>query len=122
MAFTCIRDAYGTFSIFYALRLPFRDSQGSNGFAGLCEPRLLMPVPTCRWCDRVRKTTIGHTDIALALADHLSVKNRGAQRFEQLTLETLQLVNGIENVTGARVSLISKDFSHSAIIDRRIGW
>ena len=64
----------------------------------------------------------GPTDIALTFADYISIENRQAQRFEQLTPETLQLVNGIENVTGARVSLISKDFSHSAIIDRRIGW
>ena len=64
----------------------------------------------------------GPTDIALTFADYVSIENRGAHRLDQLTPETVQLVNGIESVTGARVSLISTDFGHRAIIDRRIGW
>ena len=64
----------------------------------------------------------GPTDIALTFADYVSIKNRDAHRLDQLTPETVQLINGIESVTGARVSLISTDFSHRAIIDRRIGW
>lgn len=64
----------------------------------------------------------GPTDIALTFADYVSIENRGAHRLDQLTPETVQLINGIESVTGARVSLISTDFSHRAMIDRRIGW
>ena len=64
----------------------------------------------------------GPTDIALTFVDYVSIKNRSAQRVEQLTPETLQLINGIESVTGSRVSLISTEFGHRATIDRRIGW
>lgn len=64
----------------------------------------------------------GPTDIALTFADYLSIENRRANRLEQLTPETVRLINEIESVAGARVSLISTDFDHRAIIDRRIDW
>lgn len=63
----------------------------------------------------------GPTDIALSFADYVSIRNRDAQRFEQLTLETIQFVEEIERVTAAPVSLISTRFDrpYRSIIDRR---
>ena len=61
------------------------------------------------------------TDIALTFADYLSKKNEEARRYEQLTEETLQYVEEVERVTGARVSLISTGFMpNRGIIDRRL--
>lgn len=59
------------------------------------------------------------TDIALTFADYLSVKNRGAYRYEQLTDNTLRFIEEIEKVGGAPVSLISTQFGLRNIIDRR---
>ena len=64
----------------------------------------------------------GPTDIALTFADYVSIKNRQAHRLEQLTPETVNLINGVEKVAGARVSLVSTAFNHRAVIDRRVGW
>jgi adenylosuccinate synthase len=64
----------------------------------------------------------GPTDLALTFADYISIENRKAQRFEQLTPETIRFVEEIELVTGATVSLISTRFGHRAIIDRRKWW
>lgn len=62
----------------------------------------------------------GPTDIALTFADYLSIHNRDARRFEQLTDETLRMVEEIEAVARAPVSLISTRFEEfRSIIDRR---
>jgi adenylosuccinate synthase len=59
------------------------------------------------------------TDISLTFADYLSIKNRAARRFEQLTSETIHFVQEIERVASAPVSLISTRFHFRNIIDRR---
>jgi adenylosuccinate synthase len=59
------------------------------------------------------------TDIALTFVDYLSVSNRAARRFEQLTRETINFIQDVEAVAGARVSLISTRFHSRSIIDRR---
>jgi adenylosuccinate synthase len=63
----------------------------------------------------------GPTDIALSFADYISVKNSEAQRFEQLTDETIRFVEEVERVSSAPVSLISTRFDrpYRSIIDRR---
>jgi adenylosuccinate synthase len=64
----------------------------------------------------------GPTDIALTFADYIRIENRKAQRFEQLTQNTIRFIEEIELVTGAPVSLISTRFGERAIIDRRKWW
>jgi adenylosuccinate synthase len=59
------------------------------------------------------------TDIALTFADYLSVKNRDARRFEQLTQESIRFIEEVERVAQAPVSLISTRFHSRSIIDRR---
>lgn len=59
------------------------------------------------------------TDIAMTFADYISVENRKAIRFEQLTEETLRFVEEIERVATAPVSLIATRFESRSIIDRR---
>jgi adenylosuccinate synthase len=61
----------------------------------------------------------GPTDIALTFADYLSIKNRAARRFEQLTRETIHFIEEIERVAAAPVSLIATRFNFRSIIDRR---
>jgi adenylosuccinate synthase len=62
------------------------------------------------------------TDIALTFADYLSVKNRQARRFEQLTEESIRFIEEVERVAQAPVSLISTRFHTRSIIDRRRWW
>jgi adenylosuccinate synthase len=64
----------------------------------------------------------GPTDIALTFADYLNVSNRDAMRFEQLDQDTIRFIEEVERVTGAPVSLLSKQFGPRAIIDRRKWW
>ena len=59
------------------------------------------------------------TDIALTFADYISINNRDARRFEQLTPETIRFIEEIERVAAAPVSLISTRFESRSIIDRR---
>jgi adenylosuccinate synthase len=61
----------------------------------------------------------GPTDIALTFADYITIKNRDARRFEQLSAETLQFIEEVERVAGAPVSLIGTRFDSRSIIDRR---
>jgi adenylosuccinate synthase len=61
----------------------------------------------------------GPTDIALTFADHLSIENRNARRFDQLTEPTIRMIEEIERVTAAPVSLITTRFHSRSIIDRR---
>lgn len=60
------------------------------------------------------------TDIALTFADYLSIENRKARRFDQLTEETIHFIDDVERVAGARVSLISVAFNTRSVIDRRL--
>ena len=60
------------------------------------------------------------TDIALTFADYLSIENRNARRFDQLTEDTIHFIDEVERVAGARVSLIGVDFHARSIIDRRL--
>ena len=59
------------------------------------------------------------TDIALTFADYLTFENRAAKRFEQLHADTINFIQEVERVSGARVSLISTGFNPRSIIDRR---
>ena len=59
------------------------------------------------------------TDIALTFSDYLTIKNRDAKRFEQLHPDTINFIQEIERVSGARVSLIATGFNPRSIIDRR---
>jgi adenylosuccinate synthase len=61
----------------------------------------------------------GPTDMALTFVDYLSIKNREAYRFEQLTLDTLRFIEEIERVSGRPVTLISTNFNWRNVIDRR---
>jgi adenylosuccinate synthase len=59
------------------------------------------------------------TDIALTFTDYLSVENLKARRYDQLTLETRQMIEELERCSGVKVSLIGTCFDYRAIIDRR---
>jgi adenylosuccinate synthase len=59
------------------------------------------------------------TDIALTFVDYITVKNRAARRFEQLSEPTILFIEEIERVASAPVSLISTQFAARSIIDRR---
>ena len=59
------------------------------------------------------------SDIALTFSDYLTIKNRAAKRFEQLDPDTINFIQEVERVSGARVSLISTGFNPRSIIDRR---
>lgn len=61
----------------------------------------------------------GPTDIALTFADYVSVRNRDARRFEQLTLPTINFIEEVERVARCPVSLIATRFHFRSIIDRR---
>lgn len=61
----------------------------------------------------------GATDIALTFADYLDVENQKAQRYDQLTDETIRFIEEVERVSGVSVSLISTRFDIRAVIDRR---
>lgn len=69
----------------------------------------------------LRKSALlnGPTDIALTFTDYLDKGNRSAKRIEQLTRPTLDLIEEIERVSRARVSLISTGFNNRSVIDRR---
>ena len=85
--------------------------------------KTLRRVGEFEW-DLVRKAALlnAPTDIALTFADYLAAENQQAWRFEQLSKSTLQFIDELERVTGARVSLISVGFlqySERVLIDRR---
>ena len=61
----------------------------------------------------------GATDIALTFTDYISRDNRKAQRFEQLTPETISFIQEVERVAGAPVSVVSTGFNNRSVIDRR---
>ena len=59
------------------------------------------------------------TDIALTFVDYLGKDNRQARRFDQLDASVREFCELVARTGGAPVSLLSVDFSHRAIIDRR---
>lgn len=61
----------------------------------------------------------GATDIALTFADYIDVENQKAQRYDQLTGETIRFIEEVERVSGVPVSLITTRFDIRAVIDRR---
>ena len=61
----------------------------------------------------------GPTDIALTFVDYLSIENRDAFRFEQLTPVTINFIEELQRVSGRPVSLLSTAFSWRNVIDRR---
>jgi len=61
----------------------------------------------------------GPTDIALTHADYLSRRNCRARRFEQLDKFTIMMVEEIERVAAAPVSLVCTRRHERSIIDRR---
>ena len=61
----------------------------------------------------------GPTDLALTFVDYLTIKNRDAFRYEQLSEDTLRFVEEVERVSGRPVSLISTAFNWRNVIDRR---
>lgn len=60
------------------------------------------------------------TDVALTFSDYIAAENGGAHRLEQLTPETIEMIEEIERVAGAPVSLISTGFGLRKVIDRRL--
>ena len=60
------------------------------------------------------------TDIALTFVDQVDARNVDARRQDQLTEATIRLMNEIESVTGAPVTLISTRFHRRSVIDRRV--
>jgi adenylosuccinate synthase len=72
------------------------------------------------WKQLRRSTLLNEpADIALTFVDYLTVKNRGAYRFDQLSEETLRFVDEVERVSGVPVSMISTNFGWRNVIDRR---
>lgn len=71
--------------------------------------------------EQVRRAAVlnGATDIALSFSDYISELNQRARRYQQLTTETRDFIEGIERVANAPVSLISTRFEARGIIDRR---
>lgn len=59
------------------------------------------------------------TDIALTFADYITIENRKAVRYGQLTPETMRFIEHLERCAGVPTSLIATEFSYRAIIDRR---
>lgn len=73
------------------------------------------------WAQLRRASVLnGPTDVALTFADYISIQNRNARRFDQLTEETIHFIDEVERVAAARVSLISVDFHVRSVIDRRL--
>ena len=71
------------------------------------------------WSLRRSASLNGPTDIALTFADYISIENRDARRFEQLTVPTLRFIEEVERVAAAPVSLVATRFHYRSIIDRR---
>ena len=63
------------------------------------------------WLLRRSASINGPTDIALSFADYLSVDNRDARRFEQLTQDTINFVEEIERVTACLVMTVDDKYA-----------
>ena len=62
------------------------------------------------------------TDIAFTFSDYISIENRQARRFDQLTPETIEFISSLEDFAHTPVSLIATRFNYRSIIDRRKNW
>ena len=63
------------------------------------------------WAQFRRSVLInGATDIAVTFADYLGIDNRLAESFEQLNTGTREFIKRIESVSGAPVTIVSKEF------------
>jgi adenylosuccinate synthase len=72
------------------------------------------------WEQLYQSTSLnGPTDIALTFVDYISIQNKKAYRFEQLTEETRRFVEEVQRVSGVPVSMLSTDFNWRNVIDRR---
>lgn len=71
--------------------------------------------------EQLRRSSVlnGATDIALTFADYITIENRKARRFDQLSAETKAFISEVEHVANAPVSLIATRFHRFGIIDRR---
>lgn len=107
--------------------LTWEEIEKRSGLTGLAEKELTSKTKKLRrvrepeW-DLLRQAALQNapTDIALTFADYLDSENAEAWRFEQLTERTIEFIEEIERVTGARVSLISTGFmQYRGVIDRR---
>lgn len=106
--------------------IEWEEVERRSGLTGLAEKERTSRTGKVRrvgeqeW-DLMRRAAVlnAPTDVALTFADYFE-GNDDAWRYEQLTEETLQVIDQIERVTGARVSLISTGFmANRGIIDRR---
>lgn len=61
----------------------------------------------------------GATDIALTFTDYISVENRKANRFDQLSPETIRFIDEVERVAGVPVTMVATGFNKRSVIDRR---
>lgn len=61
----------------------------------------------------------GATDIALTFTDYISIENRTANRFDQLTPGTIKFIDEVERVAGVPVSVVTTGFNRRSVIDRR---
>ena len=71
--------------------------------------------------EQLRRSAVinGVTDIALSFSDYISIENRKARRFEQLTHDTRIFIEDVERIANAPVTLISTCFEKFGVIDRR---
>lgn len=61
----------------------------------------------------------GATDIALTFVDYLGAANSAASKFDELNAVSRKFIEDVERVCGLPVSLISKGFGRTGLIDRR---
>jgi len=108
--------------------ITWEEIESRSGLTGLAEKEhtsktnKLRRVGEPEW-DLLRRAALlnAPTDVALTFADYLDSANAEAWRFEQLSDATIEFIDEVERVTGARVSLISTGFmQHRGIIDRRV--
>ncbi len=59
------------------------------------------------------------TDIAFTFSDYISIENRKARRYDQLTSETAKFIEELERCAEVPVSLVTTGFNLKSIIDRR---
>jgi adenylosuccinate synthase len=60
------------------------------------------------------------TDLAFTFADYISIENRKATCYEELTKDTRDFIGDMEQVAGVSCSLISTRFHPEGMIDRRV--
>jgi adenylosuccinate synthase len=113
-------DLYGEISYEDLARRSGIDEQELRGTEMTTTTRKQRRVGEFDW-QQLRRSCVlnGPTDIALTFVDYLSVANREAFRYEQLTPETIRFVEEVERVAGQPVTLLSTKFNYRNVIDRR---